>query len=282
MRRETVLLGERPRCGDVPRSLRRVASLLALAALVWAIPASRAYCDIIVRPQQIPVSPPVGVDADAPFGWGNGSWMANGSTVTELYLTPQLLFNRSITIGDINSVSFYTKKGTTHTFSAPDWFFTIYTEPFPNPNSWYGYRINSEPYFSENLNDPADQWNLWSSDQGDNWLRFFVSAKNGVNISNGAYTDPHLDNFKLLTSDRDFGLTMADEPVKYLRFATATGWANGFYGQIDGITISLTDGTVARVNLEPVPEPASMVALGGLGLVGAGWGFVRRRKRAKV
>ena len=32
------------------------------------------------------------------------------------------------------------------------------------------------------------------------------------------------------------------------------------------------------MKVKAVPEPASMVALGGLGLVGAGWGFVRRRK----
>src|SRR5690606_16085259 len=35
-----------------------------------------------------------------------------------------------------------------------------------------------------------------------------------------------------------------------------TAWAPGFTGQIDGITIELTDGSVANVNLEAFPPPA--------------------------
>jgi len=278
MRRAAMVPGRERFCGLTFSGLMEVILPTVVFATFFVTANGQAHGDIIVRPQHAITSQPLGVDADFPVGWGNGSWMANGSTVTELYLTPELLFNKPVNIGDIASVSFYTKKGTTHSFSAPDWFFTIYTSPFPNSSSWYGYRINSEPYFSENINDPANQWNLWSSDQGSNWLRFFVSGKAGAFVSNGAYTDPHLDAFKLLPSDRGTGLEMADEPIKYFRMATASGWANGFWGQIDGLTITLTDNTSARVNFEPVPEPASMVALGGLGLVGAGWGFVRRRK----
>jgi hypothetical protein len=278
MRRAAMVVGHKAR--SLPRTvaLRLCAVAMVACSLAFLVspPTYAGTINLVLRPQQITTNPPIGVEGDYPAGWGSGSWMANGSTVTEVYLTPELLFSKSIKIEDIKSVSFWTKKNTTHTQSAPDWFFTIYTTPFAG--SWYGYRINAELYFSENLNDPANQWNLWSSDQGNNWLRFFVSGKSGQFVSNGSYNDPHLDAFKLLPSERGSNLTMANEPIKYFRMSTATGWANGFFGQLDGLTIELTDGSIARVNFEPVPEPTSLVALGGLGLVGAGWRVIRRRK----
>jgi len=257
--------------------LRRLCLQLGLVSLVLSV-ATTSYADFVVLPQQIPINPPIGVEGDYPSGWGTGSWQANGSTVTEVYFTPNLLFGRDITLGQIKSISFWTKKDKTHTESAPDWFFTIYTTPFAG--SWYGYRIIAEPYFSENLNDPANQWNLWSSERGNNWLRFFVSGKSGSSVSNGSYSDPHFEDFKLLSSERSTGAKMADEPILYFRISTGNPWANGFTGQVDGLTITLTDDTVARVNFEAVPEPATLVGLASLAATGLGGVVLRRRKRA--
>lgn len=261
--------------------MRRLCLGVVLSSLVFGLAAS-SYADLVVLPQNVRdmsiTNLPIGVQGDSPTGWGSGSWQANGSKVTEYYFSPNMLFNKNITIGDIQSISFWTKKGTTHIESAPDWFFTIYTTPFAG--SWYGYRIIAEPYFSENLNDPANEWNLWSSDRGNNWLRFFVSGISGKSVYNGAYTDPHLDAFKLRPSARSTGATMADEPIQSFRMSTASGWANGFTGQLDGLTITLTDGTAARVNFEAVPEPATLVGLASLGASGLGAVVLRRRKKA--
>lgn len=280
MKRAAWLLGEKssylgrfvPFRGVVPLSIIVMACLNVSSA---------AYCDLIVRPDS-----PYGsvgslvnsVFGDYPDGWGTGSWAAGGTGVVEVYFTPEMLFGKPVKIGDIKSVSFYTKKGSTHTNpdSAGDWFFTIYTTPFAG--GWYGFRISAEPYFSENLTDPANQWNRWSSDQGSNWLRFYVSGMSGASTGYfGSYTDLHLEDFKNQVID---GRKMADQTIEYFRMATATAWASGFTGQLDGLTITLTDGSVARVNFEPVPEPGSLVGLVSLGLLVPGWRMLRGRKRS--
>ncbi|MHC4773232.1 MAG: PEP-CTERM sorting domain-containing protein [Planctomycetota bacterium] len=213
---------------------------------------------------------PLGVEGDSPAGWGTGSWQANvpvgavsPTHYTNANFSSEQLFGRDITISELASVSYFTKKGELHSVDASDWFFKFYTRPYEGSpgSSWYGNRINAEPYFSDSLNAPTNTWNMWQTAAGeDNRLRFFDSSNNYF----GSYTDGFLAD---LTADPDY----ANQDIWFFSVGLGTAWAGGFDGQIDGLTIELTDNTVATVNFE-VPEPATMLLL-GLG------GLLLRRKK---
>ncbi|HRP61744.1 MAG TPA: cohesin domain-containing protein [Phycisphaerales bacterium] len=210
---------------------------------------------------------PVGIDGDSPTGWENGSWRANVATgavspnnFTSINLSPMDLFGRDdVRVDELASVSYYTKKA--GAAGSVDWFFQFYTKPYAgSPGStWYGHRINAEPYFSQSLNAPANQWNQWQTDNGpDNRLRFYDSSNNYF----GGYSDPFLDSlagmtypipaWNLNSAYNDLG----PQEIMYFNLGLGTAWAGGFLGQIDGIRIELTDGSVAYVNLENFPAPA--------------------------
>jgi hypothetical protein len=180
-------------------------------------------------------------------------------------LTPNALFGHGITIGDLKSISYWTKKDT-HQGSV-DWFLQIYTiKETGDPGSWYGYRINSEPYFSQNLNAPAGQWNQWTSDGTTNKLRFYDSTSGYF----GGYNDGFLS---------DIQTSFSSKGILLLGIGTGSGWASGFTGQVDGLRIKLKNGEVANVNLEAIPEPASLLVwtlVGGVGMI------VAARRRNKI
>lgn len=210
---------------------------------------------------------PVGIDGDSPAGWENGSWRANVATgavspnhFTSINLLPMDLFGRDdVRVDELASVSYYTKKA--GAAGSVDWFFQFYTKPYAgSPGAaWYGHRINAEPYFSQSLNAPAGQWNQWQTDNGpDNRIRFYDSSNNYF----GGYSDPFLDSlagmtypipaWNLNSAYNDLG----PQEIMYFNLGLGTAWAGGFLGQIDGIRIELTDGSVAYVNLENFPAPA--------------------------
>jgi len=218
-------------------------------------------------------SPAVGIWGDYPTdsapGWGAGCFEANGTSKSNYYTSPQELFGRDdVKISELESIAYWTKKDTTHAVSAPDWYLLIYTEPYSGSpgSSWYGNRIHTEPYFSESINDPANTWNQWQTDAGkDNRLRFYDGSSGYL----GSYTDGFLED---LTSDPD----LKDQEILYIAVSTGSGWASGFTGRVDGLVIELANGDVGRLNLEPVPEPISMIFF-GTGVVGV-FGYVARRK----
>jgi hypothetical protein len=205
--------------------------------------------NITVTPSYPGVANISGIMLDSSPGFQFGSFQSNGTVgKTEMYFTPAQLFNRTITISEIDSMSYWTKTGSTHAVDPRDWYLVIYTDPYDGDVSsatWYGDRIGTEPYFSANVNDPLNTWNQWTTDLGDNQLRFFESTQGAF----GSYTDPHWSTFK--TGNALSGLPYAGHTILFFSFQTASSWFSGFTGQLDGFRIELTDGSVATVNFEP-------------------------------
>lgn len=218
-----------------------------------------------------PVTNAVG-SPDFADGFGPGSWQANATTgKSEFYVTPQELFGRNVTVGDLASISYFTKKDTTHSANTADWFFAIYTAKYVGQDAgWYGNRISTEPYFAEDIVETAGTWTQWVTGDGqNNRLRFFDSTNNQYF---GSYTDGFLS---ALTASNAY----KDQQIMYFSIQTGSAWASGFTGLVDGLNIELTTGDIGQVNMIPVPVPepltmtAAFLAIGGLG------SYLRKRSR---
>jgi hypothetical protein len=201
----------------------------------------------------------VGVSGDAAPGFATGSFASDGSDKTDMYFTPESLFGRAVKVGQVQSMSFWTKKGTTHVVDPRDWYLNIYTKPFAGDVStptWYGSRFGAEPYFSINLVDPANTWNEWTTDGAINQLRFFESTQGAPGATFGSYTDPEWTTFIAANS---LGTTVPrkNQEVLFFSIQTASAWAAGFEGQVDGVTIQLTDGSIATINFEASAPPVA-------------------------
>jgi hypothetical protein len=193
----------------------------------------------------------VGVPGDPAPGFPVSSIASNGVGKTDAYFTPETLFNRSVTVGEVASISYWTKTGATHTVDPRDWSLVIYTKPYAGDIStptWYGDRYGAEPYFSSNLTDPANTWNLWSTNGTTNQLRFYESTAGAPGATFGSYTDPNWATF--IGQNALSGQPRASQEILSFSLQTGSAWATGFTGQLDGFTITLTDGSVARVNFE--------------------------------
>lgn len=213
----------------------------ALAALLLATAAGAAVYELDVRPTDYfwEGTQAVSVDGDFCPGFEPGCFQAPNA-YSKYGFTPIDLFGRAVTVGELASISYFTKKALSHVEEPADWFFQFYTDPYEgSPGStWYGNRINSEPYFSENLTETPGSWNQWVTDAGmSNRLRFFDSSSGYF----GSYTDGFLSD---LVSDPAY----ASQGIMVFDVSLGTAWAGSFSGYIDGLVIELTDGDVARIN----------------------------------
>ena len=206
----------------------------------------------------------VGVPQDAAPGFPFGSFASTGGPAstcrsggpvtdkTDMYFTPESLFaGRSVTLGDVASISYWTKKGTTHAANVVDWFINIYTKRYPGQTvSFYGARIGAEPYLAANVIDPANTWNQWGTGGPTNELRFFESTYSYF----GATTDPDFATFvagNSLAGSHGPSAPYAPQPIEFFSIQTSTSGSPGFTGQVDGVRIQLQDGSVATINFEP-------------------------------
>lgn len=221
---------------------------------------------------------------DEKMTMGFGSWMVKGDgdgsgsdDKFELYILPESVpFSLgNLTVDDISEISYHTNKPFPE--GDPDFYLVIYTKPDGTDDyGWYGYRLNAEPYFSNNLNAPANNWNEWSTDNGNNQLTFFDSWKTGTY---GFYGQPDLQDLQGGTINwHDYNPAFTDQDIDYgkeeilfISFQTGTGWADNFTGYIDQIKIELKSGDVLTIDLEPTREVPVLSDIGILSLVG---GFV--------
>ncbi len=207
---------------------------------------------------------------------GDGSWIATPGVDTNNDGSDKFLFYfywkdsnvltepilGDFTIGEIDYISYYTNKPTDET--KPDFYLLIYTatDDVDDQSSWYGYRLNAEPYFSNNLNAPANQWNEWNTNPGTNQLTFFDASKLAPPGAMGFYGQPNLQdiqdgtinwndyNNNYVDQDIDYGA----EQVKALALSTGSGWSDTFNGYIDAIEVALIDGTIVTIDLEACPD----------------------------
>ena len=225
---------------------------------------------------------PLGVAGDAAPGFGTGSFQANGATKTAITFTPETLFGSgsSFDIGDIENISFWTKQSGVPSDPGTyvNWYLEIYAAPTGSgDDSWYRRRLNFEPYFSPDLNDtnqPADTWVEWSTDTSANQLRVFDANRGASGAVYGTYTDPFLSDIQVGPVDwnsfysgySSTPVTYEDDAVWFMAISTGSGWASGFDGQVDGVTVTLKSGQIATIDFEAIPAPAScaLLAFGAL------------------
>jgi hypothetical protein len=222
-------------------------------------------------------------------GFPNSSWQSNATganSKSELYIPIGSLFSSPVTVGDLDSVSYWTNKPGDS--GSVDWTFLIYTakQGSGDEASWYHTRLNSEPYFTQtsNANDPSNTWHEWSSNDPTNPMLFYDQGRSN---SFGTYTDPTLADLTAGSvtwngsGQSGASADYSGEGISLISLQTGSAWGNGFTGLVDGVTITLKNGDTATVNLEAAVVPLPKAAYAGLGLIaGIGvLGGLKRRQR---
>ena len=264
--------------------ITQLATGLALAAAIGtATPAAHAAS---VNHWVTPDNPAVDVtgnatltavqDNDARGGYEGWAWEADTPGGANYVRFTPIWENlpTGTTVADIARISYWTNAPEDH--PSLNWFFNIYT--FAEGDGldsagWYRSALTAEPYYADNANAPADQWSLWSTDNGTNQLTLFDRNRHHF-----PYDGATLE--ELGDGATSWGWDYADELVRGIQFGvgdTGAGWdASGL--RLDGIEIELVDGTTLTHNLVPLPA-AAWAGLALLGAMGGVTGVKRKLRR---
>ena len=182
-------------------------------------------------------SSPRGVVGDFPAApFGSGSWqnVANspGAKKVNAYVTATELFGHDVAVGDIASITYYTKAPVTQ----ENWFINLYTKATGagDDASWYKHR-----FFN-------DQYTGYTSDGA--WHNNSIASL--TRTSGGAFPSQTLANWQG---------TYGAELIQF--FSPQTNSAlNGNDAQIDGLVVTLNNTEVGSVNFEAaiVPLPPTV------------------------
>lgn len=192
----------------------------------------------------------------------NGSWKANGN-VLEFYIDPSEISDNPIKISDIESISYKTnKKGNQ---GDVDFFLSIYTNG--TKHGWYEERLNAEPMYSNGLNAPANQWNTWSTEDGNNQLVFFDGNYGPM----GYYNSPTLSQIQEgEVTWENSTIDYREQKVQKFKIGTGSAWAKNFTdAYLDDITITLKNGISVTFDLQPSnTEKAAITAVNSVTDIG--------------
>jgi hypothetical protein len=225
--------------------------------------------------------PPRDVFGDAPTGWGAGSWQGPATALnakTNYHVDymgnnelVQLFGTDSLQVKDLQKISYFTKNYSV----SSDWWLTIYTmkdykDETNNDYGWYHSRLHANP---DGASGNPNDWNLWSTDSGESTTTQLTFRDDRRGLQYFTLTQ--------LTNGLSPGHDYKNEWIRAITFQTASNW-NGFDGYIDGLTITLSQNpygdTVGQVDLEPIPEPTTIVLMGFGLLALAGYGIRRKKK----
>ena len=256
-------------------SAQKAGALLVVASVTITAPslAGVTYSTISVGPDTPGWYNQAGLTSTIAGGFDGtqSSLAASGTGKNQFYITGADLFGgSSLTLGDIASITYSTKKS--GDAGSPDWFIQIYTDPYTDSpgSSWYGNRIQAEPYLASNIDAPAGEWNEWTTASGINSLNWGDSYENDFGANIGGWDA--LKSSSVLGGSGTYG----EAGVQRFTFGTGSGWAAGFNGEIGPITVTFNNGTGTIIDFAastPVPGPAGLAGLVGLAVVG------RRRRR---
>ncbi|MCA9783271.1 MAG: T9SS type A sorting domain-containing protein [Candidatus Cloacimonetes bacterium] len=176
--------------------------------------------------------------------------VGQGDLPTGTIVTLSDLFGPTpITMDDLESISFYTKKLSAD--SVPDnedFFIVIYTAP-PGNGGWYNSRLETQPDVGySGFTSDDDNWRFWTTDLSgpNNQLLFYDFTPLRSTSGEYATLSQLSDGIVPWTSvtPRDY----RTETVLMISIQTASNY-NGFDGMIDGLTITLENGDVGEVDM---------------------------------
>jgi hypothetical protein len=236
-------------------------------------------------------APEVGLGA--PAGYGNESFYANvsqsGATQPDRYRTFRLgtrdlagIPGSTLELSELTSIDYQTNKPLPQ--SAIDWRLTIYTVPgdkvvdpldlATGPGdraSWHRSRIQALPQQSAGLNAPANQWNVWTTDDNAVNQQIFFTNRPGFTATDIEWNELTAGTVTRGANTWDFSgeeIMMID-----VTLGANTGGGTG-ESLLDALVLSFSNGNSVSLNFVPEPGSLSLVGLASLGLVTA-----RRRLR---